>query len=467
MEQPERGDGVGLTNEEIACSSPAGLAYIHSKGAWTCPPHLAILNQKLLDIAGGRCKRLLVSMPPRHGKSMLISQYFPAWLIGIFPQTKIILASYEANFASSWGAKARDVLTDMRTIFKAVPRDGYNAAASAWETREGGGMTTAGAGGPLTGKGFKVGIVDDLIKNNEEAMSQTIRKKHQDWFQSTFTTRGEPDSAIIAIMTRWHDDDLIGWLEKTQGEQWEVINFPALAEKGDVLGRKEGEALWPDRYPKSKLLELKNDLGSYWWAAMYQQRPTPEGGGIIKREWWKYYSVAPAKIRQSFWSWDTASKTGEENDYSVGQLWAVCDNGYYLLKVVRDRMEYPDLKRAIVNHFNANPSNGVLIEDKTSGQSVIQDLKRDTRLPIIAIEPIKDKVTRCHIASPTIEAGKCFIPENEKWVADYIDEMTHFPKASHDDQVDSTTQFLNYISNRQAINPRTLKAGGRMQTADF
>jgi predicted phage terminase large subunit-like protein len=355
----------------------------------------------------------------------------------------------------------------MRTIFKAVPRDGYNASASQWETREGGGMATAGMGGPLTGKGFKVGIIDDPLKNNEEAMSAVIRQKHKDWYLSTFLTRAEPDAAIVIIMTRWHDDDLAGWLLKEQPGQWEVINFPAIAEGEDILGRKEGEALWPERYPLPVLQGLKANLGSYWWSAMYQQRPEPEGGGIIKRAWWQYYKVAPPKIFQFFWSWDTASKTGEENDWSVGQLWGIKDNAYYLLKQVRARLEYPDLKRTIIQQFNAHPANGILIEDKSSGQSVIQDLRRDTRLPIIAVEPIKDKVTRAHIASPTIEAGKCFLPEDAPWIADFIDEVAHFPKAAHDDQVDCTTQFINYVTTRPNITASSFKAGLKLQTGDL
>jgi predicted phage terminase large subunit-like protein len=428
---------------------------------------LGIINNKLLDVASGRCKRLIISLPPRHGKSELISKYFPAWLIGTFPQSRVILASYEANFASSWGAKVRDVLTDCQQYFNIWPSGGYNAAAQYWRTKQGGEMMTAGAGGPLTGKGFSVGIIDDLIKNNEEAMSATIREKHWDWFLSTFLTRAEPNAAIIVIMTRWHDADLAGMLMKEQPGQWENIVFPALAEGDDVLGRKEGEPLWQERFPESELRKLKENLGSYWWASMYQQRPVPEGGGILKREWWKYYKSTPAKIRQSYWSWDTANKTGEENDYSVGQLWGVCDDGYYLLKVVRARLEYPDLKRTIVQNFNAHPSNAVLIEDKSSGQSVIQDLKRDTRLPILVIEPIKDKVTRAHLASPVVESGRCHLPEDAPWVADFVDECSHFPKSTHDDQVDSATQFINYVNARPVFHAGSMKTGVKTQTSEI
>jgi len=454
-----------LTDDEIACSSPAGLAYIHSKGLWKCADHLGIINQKLLDVASGRCKRLMISLPPRHGKSELVSKYFPAWLIGTFPKSRVILASYESSFAASWGAKVRDVLTEAQSHFHIWPSGGHNASAQHWTTKHGGEMMTAGAGGPLTGKGFSVGIIDDLIKNNEEAMSATIRQKHWDWYLSTFLTRAEPDAAIIIIMTRWHSDDLIGRLLKEQPDQWENIVFPSIAEGADILGRKEGDPLWPSRYPKSVLEGIKVDLGSYWWASMYQQRPAPIGGGILKREWWKYYRELP-HFTQSFWSWDTANKTGEENDYSVGQYWGVYRNGYYLVKQIRERMEYPELKRAILQNFTAHPSNAVLIEDKSSGQSVIQDLKRDTRLPILIIEPVKDKVTRAHLASPTVEAGRCYLPEKEKWVADFVDEMTHFPKATHDDQVDATTQFLNYACKRTVFTEGMVMTDNHMATND-
>ncbi len=445
-----------LTPEQLAILSPAGFAWYASQGKWICPPHIAYLNRKLMDVAAGRCTRLIVTEPPRHGKSEFISKYFPAWFIGMNPDSRVILTSYEASFAASWGRKARDLLVEHGHIF-GVRVNQESSAVQDWNIlKRNGGMNTAGAGSPITGRGAACIIIDDPTKNAEEAMSALMREKIKEWFKSTLYTRLEPGGAIIIVMTRWHADDLVGWLqdeEKKGGEKWDIINFPAIATHNDILGRNIGEALWPARFPIDVLENIRKATGTFWWSAMYQQNPVPEGGAIIKREWWKYYQTPPDRksIRRHIWAWDTAVKSGEENDFTVGIYLAETDTGYYLLDLKRDKMEYPELKRAVRQYYENSRASAVIIEDKSSGQQLIQEFQRDTKVPVIAAgeegKPMADKVTRAMLVTPLIESGVVYLPEQASWLAEFMDECLKFPKAAHDDQIDALVHGLTYLKD--------------------
>jgi hypothetical protein len=241
-----------------------------------------LLNRKLVGVALGEIPRLLVTMPPRHGKSSLCSHYFPAWYLGNYPGLNVILASYEADFAASWGRRARDVLEEHGPPVFGVRVSRDSSAANRWEIAgHGGGMMTAGVGGPLTGKEANVIILDDPVKNDQEANSPTYREHLWEWYRATLYTRLEPGGAIILIQTRWNQDDLAGRLLQEMedgGERWDVLRFPALAEDNNPLGREPGEPLWPQRFNKKRLQEIRRTISSYWWAALYQQRPAPAPG---------------------------------------------------------------------------------------------------------------------------------------------------------------------------------------------
>ena len=271
-----------------------GLALVASNYQYQIPNHINLLNEKLQEIAFGDTKRLMVFLPPRHGKSMLVSHYFPAWYLGMFPDKRVILTAYEADFAATWGRRARDVLNEYGNTVFGIEVNNKSSAANRWDIKgHSGGMVTAGVGGPITGKGADILIIDDPVKNAEEANSQTYRDKTWEWYQSTAYTRLEPNGSIILIMTRWHEDDLAGrilhQIEQDKGEHWEIINLPAIAEDHDILGRNIGEPLWPGRYDLNELERIKYTTGSYWWSALYQQRPQPPEGGLLKRSWIKYY----------------------------------------------------------------------------------------------------------------------------------------------------------------------------------
>lgn len=416
-------------------------------------------------------------MPPRHGKSEIISKYFPAWYLGINPDARIILTSYESSFAASWGRKARDLMIENQKLFGIqIAQD--SASVQDWNIeKRAGGMNTAGVGGPCTGKGAKIFIIDDPIKNNEEAMSEVIREKAWDWYKSTAYTRLEPDGAMIIVLTRWHSDDLAGRLleeQKKGGDKWDIVDFPAIATYDDILGRKKGDALWPERYDGPKLKQIENTLGPFWWASMYQQNPVPAGGAIIKREWWKYYDTPPDRkaFKRYLWAWDTAVKVGQENDFSVGIYIGETETGYYILDLFREKVEYPDLKRAIAQKFHSSRASAILIEDKSSGQQIIQEFSRGEKLPIIPAGKDKkglmpDKVTRALVVTPMIQSGLVYLPEKASWVAEFLSECLAFPKGKHDDQVDALVYALDYFKNQSHQGLESFMVGGERESSRF
>lgn len=418
--------------------------------------HLIALAQKLEAIERGELKRLIVLMPPRHGKSELISLRFPCWYLGKHPEDYIVQAGYAESIALFHSRQARDIFIspEMWHLFPGIryrpERPGQEAviperqAAHEWGTKQGGSYYAVGIGGGLTGRGFNIGIIDDPVKDAEEAASDTIRDKDWEWYMKVFRTRAEPDAAIIVVMTRWHQDDLVGRLlrkakEDPTADQWEVLHFRAI---------EEGKALWPERYPIEVLTKTLSALGSRAFASLYQGDPTIAEGQIIKREWWKYYSQEPNFIRKIH-SWDTAFKSKTQNDYSVCTVWGEAQNGFYLLDVWRAKVEFPELKRAAIALDARDSPSAVLVEDKASGQSLIQELQRDTNIPVIPYKVDSDKVARAYAVTPLMEAGKVFIPEIANWLFDYIEELSAFPGGEYDDQVDSTTQALAFMRHAE------------------
>lgn len=428
--------------------TPAHFAWTVSEGKWIPYEHLLLLNRKLVDVAAGRIKRLMVLMPPRHGKSELVSKYFPAWYLGTFPDRRIILASYEADFAASWGRKARNLLEEFGPSLFGVKVSSDSSAANRWDIEgHSGGMTTAGVRGPITGKGANVAIIDDPVKNDQEAMSQTYREAAWDWYRATFSTRIQQDGAIILVMTRWHEDDLAGRLLKAQqegGEKWEVVSLPAIAEEDDLLGRQPGEPLCPELFSKEALESIKKRLGTYWWNALYQQRPSPPEGGVLKRSWWKFYKKAPEKFDEVIQSWDMSFKETSSGSYVVGQVWGRIGADKYLLDQIRDRMDFPTTIQAVKTLTAKWPqAKAKLVEDKANGPAVIATLKKE--IPgLIAVQPEGSKEARAHAVAPDIEAGNVYLPDPSiaPWIHDFIEECSAFPTGAHDDQVDAMTQAL-------------------------
>lgn len=456
--------------------SPIDFAKYVTGGAYKSPAHLRLINEKLIRVGAGELKRLIIEAPPRHGKSWLISKYFPAWYIGTHPEDRIILASYEAEFAAKWGLAAKALLEEHGRPVFGVSLNPDSAAAARWDLLDhDGGMVSVGSGGPLTGKGANVLLIEDPIKNAAEANSATQRENLWTWFQSVAFTRLEPGAAIIVVGARWHEDDLIGRLEQSGG--WEVIKLPAIAQDDDLLGRAPGEALWPERFDVEALESIQRQVGSYSWNALYQQTPTPAGGNVVQLHWIKYWQTAdqsyppiavrmpdgttaqchPVKLHDDleleevFQSWDLAFKEGTATDYVVGQVWAKRGKDRYLLDQVRKRMDFPTTIEAI-RAFSARwpQSYRKLIEEKANGAATISTLRPE--FPgIQAIVPKDDKLTRLHSVTPQFESGNVYLPHphSAPWVQGLIDELISFPHAKHDDQVDALSQALCYTRRQR------------------
>lgn len=412
-------------------------------------------------------------MPPRHGKSELISRYFPAWYLGNFPDRRVMLTSYEAQFASGWGRRAREVLEEYGPGVFGVDVRADSSAANRWDlVGHEGGMITAGVGGPITGRGADLLIIDDPIKNREEALSSVYRERHWEWWRSTARTRLQPGGAVVLVMTRWHEDDLAGRLLAEPGDRWREIRLPALAWGPDELGREEGEALWPSQYDAADLAEIAEESGSYWWEAMYQQRPSPSEGGILERGWWRRYpAYGWPQLQHVAQSWDMAFKDTKGTSYVVGQVWGTDLAARYLLCQVRARLSFTKTLGAVEALTGWVGEQGfgshrILVEEKANGAAVIDSLRRKIG-GLIPVMPDGSKEARAHAVSPLIESGNVHIPEGlipapagfEPTPTDvFVEEAAAFPNGANDDQVDAMTQALSRLRStpQRARMPRAV-----------
>lgn len=411
------------------------------------PWHIRLVAAKLEAVERGEIKRLMLFLPPRHGKSQLASQLFPAWYLGRDPRRQVICASYAQGLADDFGRKVRNAMSSPEhlSVFPGSGLSRDSTAAERFSTAVGGAYVAVGRGGPTTGRGANLALVDDPLKDREEADSETIREKLKSWYAEVLYTRLAPGGSVVVIETRWHQDDLAGWLLREHASQgWDVVSLPALAEK-DEPNRLEGEALWPERYSRDVLLATKAQMGGAF-SALYQQRPAAVEGVIFKRAWWGGYSGALPAFNRVVQSWDTAFKEGESNDYSVCTTWGETDTAYYLLHVWRERVAFPALVAAAKQLAESWSPNVVLIEDKASGQSLVQSLKTETRLPVVAVKVGTSKESRASAVTPTVEAGKVLLPAAAGWRDAYLDELSQFPAAAHDDQTDSTTMALEHMT---------------------
>lgn len=420
-----------------------------TKSKWLQNWHHQEICDTLQKVYDGEIKRLIINIPPRYSKTEIAVKNFAAWCLAQNPDCEFIHASYSATLAANNSAQTRDLVASQwyQELFQ-THLDSSSTAKDHWKTTSGGVFYSSGAGGTITGfgagkvrEGFGGAIIIDDPHKADEANSEVMRKNVIDWYQNTIASRvNNPNTPIIIIMQRLHEDDLCGWLLRGgTGEEWYRLNIPVL--------NSQDEPLWIAKHSREELTRMET-TNPYVFAGQYMQRPAPLGGGIFKDSWWQYYNPdALPHFRRIIASWDTAFKAKEINDASSGTIWGEAENGFYLLDRINVRAEYPELKRKIQQTQDKWQANTILIEDKASGQSLIQDLKQ-TRLPIVAIKVDSDKVTRAFAVTGIIEAGKVFLPNKSNWVIDYIAQMGQFPNGKHDDDVDSTTQALNYMQSR-------------------
>ena len=411
--------------------------------------HLRMVIRQLERIERGEIDRLMLFLPPRHGKSLITSQIFPAWYLGRHPDRSVIASSYGQELASDFGRKVRNTMAEQlfESVFPQARISPDSTAAHRFATLSGGNYFAVGAGGPITGRGADLLLIYDPIKSAEQAYSASERKSLQSWFEHVGYTRLQPGGAIVLIQTRWHQDDLAGWLLREHANDgWEVVSLPAIAER-DEGWRGEGTALWPKRFSLTRLSQIRAAIGGSAWASLYQQRPAAAEGAIFKRHWWRYWNapMLPPRFEQVLISLDTAFKSGAANDYSAAVVLGVANNGFFILDVWRDRVEFPALERMVVALAERWRPERILIEDKASGMSLLQALRLNSRLPLTPIRIDADKVSRAHSCSPSVEAGNVLLPEAAPWLADFLDEVSTFPAGAHDDQVDALSQVLNFV----------------------
>lgn len=383
-------------------------------------------------------------MPPRHGKSELTSKYLPAWYLGTFPMNRVILTSYEASFAAQWGRKARNLLEEHGNRVFGLTVAESPSAADHWDVAGcDGGMQTAGAGGPITGKGAHLLICDDPIKNAEEANSDTHREKIWDWWQSTAYTRLEPDGCAIVIQTRWHEDDLAGRLLKDaaeEGENWRLVNMPAI---GD-----DGAALWPDRYSIEKLRRIERAVGSYYWSALYQQRPTPKEGSQFKVGKLGMVDAAPVGLRLVR-AWDMAS-TPSGGDYTAGvKIGAGSDGFYYVLHVERGQWSTEERNSMIRQTAELDGRSVRIRGPQDPGSAGVDAAKAFTRMlagfPVKTEKVTGSKETRADPFSAQVNAGNVRLVRGP-WNKAFIDELRAFPHGANDDQVDAASDAFTELA---------------------
>lgn len=432
-------------------------------------PHLVLLQSKVELVNSGHLRRLIVSMPPRHGKSELLSIHAPVWLLEQNPKREIISAGWGVALSRKFTRKARLLAERI-----GMPLSSKVAQAGQWETAEGGAVFAVGVKGGVAGYGADILICDDPVKDVQEANSPLQRERVWDWFTSEAMTRLSPNGAAIVIMTRRHESDLIGSLvegrdsetgelvENEDAEKWEYISLPAISEgDGDALGRPEGEALWPTRFPLSKLKRIRETVGAWIWAALFQQRPAPRSGGLFHKEWFCQFADAmPAgKSVRYVRYWDKAS-TVDGGDYTAGVLMAEFDGKFYVVDVVRKQVS-PAGRRALQKQCAETDPKGTTIwiehEGGSSGSDAAEFEARDLAGFSIRHEhPTGSKEVRADPYAAQCEAGNVVLMRGA-WNRKYIEELCGFPNAKHDDQVDASSGAFGKL----AVKRRIRVVGGR------
>lgn len=426
-----------------------GATYKHN---W----HIDLIAEYLEACTRREIKRLIINIPPRYLKSVSVTVAWPAWLLGHNPSERVLAASYAEVLSLKHSMDCRLVMQSdwYRRVFPALHLTGDQNEKRKFVTTARGHRFATSVGASAIGEGGRFLIVDDPL-NAQQALSDVQREAANTWFDQGFSTRldDKENGVIVIVMQRLHAKDLSGHLLDKGG--WEHLCIPAVAETRTVIDfgrvklvREPGDILHPARENREAIARQQLEMGSYAFAGQYQQRPAPAEGGIFKAGWFKRYDKPQDAYDFIVQSWDTASKPGQLNDPSCCTTWGIRRDGYDLLQVLVRRLEYPDLKALVIKQAEAFGVNAVLIEDKSSGQALLQDLKRETKLPLIAINPVNDKITRASAESATVEAGRLALPTHAPWLTDYEMEMLTFPNAPHDDQVDSTSQFLKWIKER-------------------
>jgi len=473
LDDPQRAALEGLVRQDLARRRLLDFAH-HVYPNFAAPPHIRLIADLLEQAERKVLRRIAISVPVRHGKSVLGSQLFPAWFVGRHPALNIILASHAEDLATRNSRAARSFLQDDRWPFPDVRLATDSQSAQRWNTSARGGVFAIGVGGGITGRGADGLIIDDAL---HDGLSDAECESAFRWYSEVAVPRLEPGGFIVVIGARFSTNDLIGRiLESDDGPNWHVVNLPALAGEDDPLGRAPGAALWPERMDIAEIEMRRSIMGSHAFESQFLQRPTPRGGAMFKRGWFaqRYVGGIPATMLPDprvyayesvfgtsearptpqppavVMAVDTASKTGISNDYSALATVACDRSGYYIVDVVRERLEFADLLRCIQSTYEKWLPAYIFVEAASSGIPIVQELKRCTRLPVIGVPPKGSKIARAEAVTPWFESGNVYIPQRARWIEQFLDEICAFPVGRHDDVVDAAVLALSMVGNVHA-----------------
>lgn len=437
--------------------------------------HATVIEQ-LQRVIDGKCNRLILQVPPRHGKSLLASQLLPAAYLLAHPDRYVGISSYSAELAEGFSRKAREYFKDGGGLLNESSK-----AVNAWGTEGGGGLWAAGVGGAVTGRSGHLLIIDDPVKNREDAESGRMMEKLNDWYTSTLYTRLEPHvGAIVVIQTRWSENDMIGQLLENEHnvsekgrENWTIVDLPAIYEDQDdrpklpehcptvADWRQEvGEALCPQRYDLDALERIREAVGSRDFASLYQQRPAPEGGNMFDPSWWQYYDwdTPLPDFQRVILSVDATFTANSKSDYVVGTVVGQAGSQFYVLDMVREKLDVVGTMAMIARLYKRHNLSGTVIELAASGFAVYQMMQK--KVPgLIGVRPEKSKESRAASIVPMVEAGNVYLPASTPWLDAFLNEFALFPASKNDDMVDSLTMALNYCAQRSTPQMTTVTWG--------
>jgi predicted phage terminase large subunit-like protein len=453
-----------MTNEQklalavLRESYPAYCYFVHKEKWIDTKFHKFLANkvQTFVETETGNPYDILVlSCPPQHGKSMTVTETFPSWYVGKYPDKRCIIACYNDDFAGKFGRRNKSKIDEYGLpifnikLTKSSDRDMEVA-------NHDGSIITRGIMSGITGNAGDLIIIDDPIKNRQEADSVVYRERLWEEWQNSIKSRTQAGTKIIIIQTRWHEDDLAGRVVREE-RNVEVINIPVEAEENDVLGRVVGDALCPEIGKDNKWLQAfkqsyksSADGGTRAWNALYMGRPTSAEGNIFKREWWRYYTKLPENIPLVGISVDATFKDSDTSDFVAIEVWGKINGDYYLIDLIKKRMDFPDTLKAIRHMASKYPQkHSILVEDKANGSAIISTLRHEIE-GIIPITPKESKVARANAITGIVESGNVYLPEYADFTGEFVEEFASFPNGVHDDLVDACTQFINKFKLYQA-----------------
>lgn len=471
------------TPSELAIRTRLSHPY-YKRHPYQMPPHLQLLEKQIMEALGiwesEGPKHLCVSMPPRHGKSEYISHYLPIWFACRRPHQRIIIVGYSQSFTSGFGRRIQSFFLDFSEMMNGLAIQKNSNSRQEIRLNNESSIICVGAGGPLTGRGADLIVIDDPIKSNAQSSSPNFRDSLDDWFRSTAFTRLEPGGSCIIVMTRWHEDDIIGRLakDKERSSQFRIISIPALAMESDPLGRDIGEALWPERFSHKHLEEIRKNNGSHWFAAMYQQQPLPEKNAVFKISDFGSYiqdrdnyslsikemkkSISRSKLRINI-TCDLAVAGSPDSDSSVFMVSAISDSSEILI-LHCEIFQGGSLEneRRLLSLWERYRPIRIGIESVAYQLEFCQRM-RAKGLPVTELKPTLNKRDRALRMQPYVEGGSVFLPREADWLDKFILELSRFPSGRHDDIVDAFSYIYDMLHSKSYFPTSREKAKSEFQ----